>query len=240
MTADGDDAAGDGVPGRSSPGSPGPGSWGGLAGCAWALAYVPVHVYWAVTGDVSPFGDLPASLSPSQWRQANWAACVVIGGAAVFSLALVRPWGRRLPRFMLLGVAGVGAVFAVLHWAAFSAPTALRLLGVTGGAITTFDRWNLFVFEPWFLGMGLLLAVAAVQGARRDEGRRGAAAVAPPAPPRSVGATAAAALVLAGAFVVLVGVMTFQPRAYAVAGPALIVVGLGWRAAARRARMPNW
>ncbi len=84
-------------PGRAR-GARGPGMPG-----AWALAYVPIHVYWALTGSLRPFGELPGSLTDSQWRQANWAACFVITGAAVVSLALVQPWGRRLPRPILLG-----------------------------------------------------------------------------------------------------------------------------------------
>jgi hypothetical protein len=209
-----------------------PGTWAGTAGCAWALAYVPVHVYWAVRGSAAPFGDLPPSVRPSQWRQANWAACVVITAAAVLSLALVRPWGRRLPRWMLLGTAWLAAVFAIVHWISFSAATLLQMLGVGKGAVTTFDRWNLLVFEPWFLGMGVLLALAAVQRSRRQPG----VGMTPSAVPRSPGGTVSATLVLAGAFVVLVGVMTFNLRAYAVAGPGLVLGGLLLRLVAGRSR----
>ncbi len=207
----------------------------GYAGCAWALAYVPIHLYWALTGSAWPFGELPESLSDSQWRQANWGACVVIAGAAVISLALVQPWGRRLPRSMLIGVTGVGAVFALLHWVAFSAVTILKMSGVTAGAVSSFDRWNLFVFEPWFLGMGLLLGGAAVQNRRRHQE---IPVSGPGAVPRSVGEITSLALILSGALVVLVGVMTFFVWAFAVAGPGLIGIGVLTRLAVRRSQPP--
>jgi len=210
-------------------------SWAGYAGCAWALAYVPIHVYWALTGSAWPFNELPESLSDAQWRQANWGACAVIVGAAVVSLALVQHWGRRLPRPLLLGVAWVGAVFAVLHWVAFSAAILLNMIGVTDGAVTTFDRWNLFAFEPWFLGMGLLLAGAAAQNTRRLKQFDVARIL---SVPRSLGEIASAALILGGAVAVLVGVMTFHVWAYAVVGPCLFGIGMLIRVVARRSCSP--
>lgn len=209
-------------------------SWAVHAGCAWALAYVPIHLYWALTGRAWPTEELPEELTAPMWRQANWAACVVIVGAAVVALALVQPWGRRLPRSALIGVAWTGAVFAVLHWAAFSAVTVLDMVGVSGGTVTSFDRWNLFVFEPWFLGMGLLLAIAAQQNTRRHRGE----GVAKAAVPRSGGEIAATALMLSGAVVVLIGVMTFQIWAYAVLGPGLVGADALTRLVARRSKAP--
>lgn len=211
-------------------------SWAGFVGCAWALAYVPIHVYWAVTGDAWPIDGVPKGLTEPQWQQANWGATVVITGAAAVSLALVHPWGRRMPRSLLLGVAGVGAGFALLHWAAFSAGIALTMAGVIDGEITSFSRWNLFVFEPWFLGMGLLLAVAVSQHARSTHGPAGSERTTPP--PRR-GARAGAALVLGGSLVVLVGVMTFQVWVFAVAGPFLIGLGGLWHLLTRRAPQPT-
>lgn len=203
----------------------------GVAGCAWALAYVPIHVYWALTGGVWPLSELPESLTDSRWRQANWAASAVIIGAAALSLALVRPWGRRLPRPMLVGVAWVGAAFSVLHWVAFSAATVLNMAGVTDGAVTSFDRYNLFVFEPWFLGMGILLAWAAVQNTRTN---RDSARSRPVATRRSPGGRVSAALIVGGSVVVLVGVMAFEAAAYAIAGPGLVGVGVLIRVVAHR------
>ncbi len=206
------------------------GSWAGYAGCAWALAYVPIHVYWALVGSPAPLGELPEALTEPAWRQANWAASVVILGAAALSLALVRPWGRRLPGWLLLGIAWLGAAFAVLHWVAFSADTVLRLTGVVDGSVTTFDRWNLFVLEPWFLGMGVLLALAAVQHARRWPRAS--------TTPRTLAGTVFVTLVLGGSFVVLLGVMSFNPWMYVVVGPVVIAAGILLHVVTRRGRRP--
>ncbi len=204
--------------------------WAGWAGCAWAIAYVPIHGFWALTGNTWPIGELPQSVEAS-WRQTNWAACLVIAGAAVVCLALVQPWGRRLPRGLLLGVAWLGAGFALLHSIAQWAQILMKVTKVSDGTVTTFDRWDLVVFEPWFMVMGCLLALSAVQYARGDDGAGGVRAT---PLTRSPAALVSAALVLVGALVVLVGVMTFEPWAYAAAGPGLLLAGLVGRLTMRR------
>lgn len=195
-------------------------NWAGVAGCVWAIAYIPIHLYWAATASSWPFGELPEWLTPEEWRRANWGASVVIGAASLVCLALARPWGRRLPRPLLGGVAWAGAVFALLHWVVLSTATALKVLGVSEGTVTSFDRWNLFVFEPWFLGMGLLLAAAAINHRRIHDGGSTPAHSAQRRP-----GLVSPGLVVVGSLVVLVGVMTFEIWLYGVVGP--VVVGLG-------------
>jgi hypothetical protein len=149
-----------------------PGTWAGYAGAAWALAYVPIHLYWALGGGAAFLGVPDPDAA---FRTANWGASVVLAGAALVSLALVRPEGRVVPGWMLLGVAWVGSVASLLHWVTLSAVAVLHLTGaveVQAAAgrsveqLLAYDRWNLLVFEPWFLGMGLLLAAAAGQHRR--------------------------------------------------------------------------
>ena len=199
-------------------------TWAGYAGCVWALAYVPIHLYWALTGSLRPFGELPGSLTETAWRQGNWAASVVITGAALECLALVQPWGHRLPRPILLGVARVGAGFAVLHWVAYTAAPLLIMLGLADGEVTRFDRWNVLVFEPWFLGMGVLLATAARQNHRRHRETAVSQPTDAAAPPPPVGKMSSA-FVSVGALVVLLGVMAFDVWTFAVVGPSLIGIG---------------
>ncbi len=197
-----------------------------IVGVAWALAYLPIHVYWALTASFWPAGDLPASLDPEQWKVANWGASVVIVGAALVCLALDRPWGDLLPRRMLLGFGYVGAVFAILHWGLISAQTVFIVAGATERSATSFDRWNLYVFEPWFLGMGILLAVATAHRARRPRALPTSDSSTAPAAQRLAGVVAAV-LVLSGLVVVLFGVMSFSVWTFALYGPALIAAGLG-------------
>ena len=195
-------------------------NWAGVAGCGWAIAYIPIHLYWAVTASSWPFGELPEWLTAEEWRRANWGACVAIAAASLVCLALAQPWGRSFPRPVLGGLAWAGAVFALLHWVVLSAATALKVLGVSEGTVTSFDRWNLFVFEPWFLGMGLLLAVAAMNDRPGHQGGATPTRRARPGP-----GLVLTALVVGGSVVVLLGVMTFEIWLYAVVGP--VIVGLG-------------
>src|SRR5882762_1575083 len=123
--------------------------WGGWAGLVWALAYIPVHVYWALGGSAAFLG---LAKTNANFQIANWGASVVLLGAGLTTLALVRPWGRLLPRWGLLGVAWVGAAAGILHFAAFSGEALLRVTGwVTFPGYTerlrVADLWNLAVFE---------------------------------------------------------------------------------------------
>ena len=187
-------------------------------GFAWAVAYLPIHVYWALGGLSRPIG---IDGSQDGFRTANWGACVVILGAGLTCLCLVQPWGRLLPRGMRAGAAWLGGGFAVLHWAVFTAASALRLAGVVGcpshGSATPdqlrrFDWWNLGYFELWFGVMGLLLIVLAL--CTRGVEPVGAA------PSRS-----GTALVLAGVGTVVWGVFTFDAWIFALCGPVLIGAG---------------
>jgi hypothetical protein len=66
----------------------------GYIGLGWALAYVPVHVYWALGGLSTPIGI--TGHQPG-FRVANWGASVVIVGAALTCLTLTQRWGAALP-----------------------------------------------------------------------------------------------------------------------------------------------
>jgi len=109
------------------------------------------------------------------------------------------------------------------------------MIGVTNGAVSSFDRWNPFAFEPWFLGIGLLLAGAAAQNSRHLKQFVVSRTV---SLPRSLGGIASAVLILGGAVVVLVGVMTFHVWVYAVGGPVLLGIGTLSRLVARRSQRP--
>jgi hypothetical protein len=206
--------------------------WGGYAGLVWALAYIPIHIYWALGGSAAFLGLVRTN---TDFQIANWGASIVLLGAGLTAFALVRPWGRLLPRWGLLGAAWIGVVAGSLHAVAFSTVAALRLTGrmvvpdytdVLRGA----DIWNLVAFEPWFLIMGVFLAVAAVQNVRLFRGQP------KPAGGRVLRAVSAT-LVLSGLVVVLYGVYSFSVMTFLLYGPAIMGVGLGlaiWRQAALR------
>jgi hypothetical protein len=76
----------------------------------------------------------------------------VAGG--VLALALVRPWGRRVPRRLLAGVAWAASVVLTLYGGLLVAVGALVLAGVIGPAgpvDRTALRWHVLLWDLWFL-----------------------------------------------------------------------------------------
>ena len=147
-----------------------------------AFAYALVSLYWAlgghalvatVGGYVEQFarrgGAVPVLVALAA------AAAKVAGG--LLALALVRPWGRRVPRRWLLMGSSVASVLLVVYGG----------LNVLAGALVLFDvihpagrvdrtalRWHVGVWDLWFLVWGILLALAAI-GYWRRTAHRGAA-----------------------------------------------------------------
>ena len=96
------------------------------------------------------------------------AAAKVAGG--LLALALVRPWGRVVPRgWLLIGSAGA-SVLLVVYGGLNVVAGALVLSGVihpAGSVDRTALRWHVAVWDLWFLVWGILLALAAVGYWRR-------------------------------------------------------------------------
>ena len=133
-----------------------------------AFAYALVSLYWAVGGHgllstvggyVEHFarqgGALPVLVA--------LAAVVAKVAGGLLALALVRPWGRVVPRgWLLLSSAGASALLLVYGGLAVAA-AALVLSGVihpSAGVDRTALRWHLGVWVLWFLVWGILLALA--------------------------------------------------------------------------------
>lgn len=161
--------------------------WAGYLAAGWAGAYLlSAHLPIVILGRPLlpwPEDPRPGSQMPSNLTEA--AVIMMLVGAAGVSLALVRPWGRAVPRWLLLGIAWTGSGVAVAHWAIWSAQAAMRLIngfntpppnGVTLEAWQTYahrlDVLNLTLYEPWFLGMGILLGLTAWQNHRRSRALR--------------------------------------------------------------------
>jgi len=147
-----------------------------------AFAYALVSLYWAlgghalvatVGGYVEQFarrgGAVPVLVALAA------AAAKVAGG--LLALALVRPWGRRVPRRWLLTGASVAGVLLVVYGGLNVLAGALVLLDVihpAGRADRTALRWHVGVWDLWFLVWGILLVLAAI-GYWRRTANRGAA-----------------------------------------------------------------
>jgi prepilin signal peptidase PulO-like enzyme (type II secretory pathway) len=153
-------------------------AWPAYTAAVWAFVFAAVSVYWAAGGTAGARTIGPAIARPVLAREPGWVA--LLWGTAglkallgLLALALARPWGRRLPRRLLLGLAwAAAAVMGLYEGAASLVQHALMVAGVVGtpeGLGTTAARWHLWLWDPvWLLG-GALFALAARQAARRSE-----------------------------------------------------------------------
>ncbi len=137
---------------------PGPNtSWAGCAAALWALIFGFLHVAWAAGWYIG----LEAEQARKAFDQPSFLAydlgvaglCMVAVGVA---LALVRPWGHRLPRWLVGGLAWTGTVVLMLR--AASAVVQLLYLVVAGSFVARpmhfWDLWFcigaiLFGFSTW-------------------------------------------------------------------------------------------
>ena len=146
----------------------------GRAAALAAFLFAAVNLYWAVggTAGLDTLGGTIEERARAGDRAilaANWAAVVlkVLGG--VLALALIQPWGRRVPRWLLLATAWTGAAVLILYGTfqtSAVALVALDVIQVPEAIEPTALRWRLLLWEPWFLLWGLLLAAAALHHTR--------------------------------------------------------------------------
>ena len=146
-----------------------PGRWTGFAAAAVAFAFAAVSLYWALGGRAlldTLGGEIErrARAGDDVLLAANAVGVVLKLLGGVLALALVQPWGERLPRRPLLVVAWAGAavltVYGVLQTVSIVL-VALDRLELDEPLDTRALRWRMFLWEPWFLVWGVLLGAAA-------------------------------------------------------------------------------
>ena len=145
------------------------------AACVVAALYAVVSFYWAL-GGTAGLNTLGGSLErlarngvPTVLWLAGAAGVLKVAGAAL-ALALVRPWGRVVPRRLLLAAAWTGSVVLVLYGGLYVVGGALVLSGVidvSGPVDRTALWWHVLVWDLWFLVWGVLLGLAAWHHGRR-------------------------------------------------------------------------
>jgi hypothetical protein len=172
------------------------GPWAGYAASAWAIAYaIGVRGYQGLGGTVGLPGDFN---DRGGFEQASLQAGVFLLLVGIGALAFVRPWGLRLPRWLVIVPALAGSAFAIAHALTAYVTKPLHALDVVhldfGGwrhvDETSLILWDLLFYEPWFLGLGVLTTLGAIHHFRRTGGSEAAAG-------RLVAGTVAAALVTA-------------------------------------------
>jgi hypothetical protein len=151
-------------------------AWAGYAAAAWAIAYaVFVRGYHALGGTVGLAGTFE---DPAAMRRASLVAGVGILLVGIGALALVRPWGLRLPRWLIIVPAIAGSAYAISHALTAYVTKPLHALGVVELEFEGWASrdeaaqfaWDLLLYEPWFLGLGVLVTLATVHHYRRTGG----------------------------------------------------------------------
>lgn len=126
--------------------------WTGYAACVWAGVFAAPHVWWmlGVSAGFPGGDDTYAVALRNPWFVAyNLIVIILCGMGVVVALALVQPWGRRLPRWMLTT-------------AAWGACALLTLRGLAGLVV---DGSADLLWWPTFLLGGLLFGLLAYAGA---------------------------------------------------------------------------
>ncbi|GAA4433946.1 hypothetical protein GCM10023148_40070 [Actinokineospora soli] len=144
--------------------------WFAYATAGWAFAFAVVHVYWAFGGGLG----LPEGFSVpdnTMLLVIDIIAVPLCVGGGLLGLALVRPWGARFPRRLLLVAAWAMAALCLVH----SVPTVISATAVLARGeqhtLSLPERFSYFGYEPyWFLG-GIVSAIAAFVYQRATRGR---------------------------------------------------------------------
>ncbi|MGW5342859.1 DUF3995 domain-containing protein [Streptomyces sp. HUAS TT3] len=149
--------------------------YSGYVAAVAALAYAAPHFWWGAGIGATFPGDF-AGAPHGTWEAAvgYWGMGGVAVFGAVLALALVRPWGRRLPR-RLLAVPALIASFGMSLWGfTYFALQYLLAAGrvVSAPAFAAKDAhpdavWGLFWYGL-FLVWGIALGVAAYERLHRD------------------------------------------------------------------------
>jgi len=151
-------------------------AWAGYAAFAWAAAYaIGVRGYQGLGGTVGIAGTFE---DPEGMRRASLVAGAGILLVGVGALATVRPWGLRLPRWLVIVPALTGSAYAAAHALTAYVTKPLDALGVVELQFRGWERrdqtaqflWDLLFYEPWFLGLGMLVTAGAVHHHRRTGG----------------------------------------------------------------------
>jgi hypothetical protein len=170
-----------------------PPGWQAYAASALAIAYaIGVRGYHGLGGTIGLSGTFE---DPAGFERASLQAGAFLLLVGIGALALVRPWGLRLPRWLVIGPALAGSVFAMAHALTAYVTKSLDLFGAVDLEFRgwkTLDEghliaWDLLFYEPWFLALGVLVTAGTLHHHRRtggsDRARR-----------RLIGITAAATL----------------------------------------------
>jgi len=142
-----------------------PNPWAAYGAGLWSLIFAAFHVIWAAGWYVG-LNQGQASIA---FRKPLFLAYdLVVAGlcvvGALVALALVQPWGRRVPRLLLIGCLWAGTGLLVLRGGASVIQSAYLL------SVGRFSFAAMGIWEPWFyLGATLFSLTAWRYGRRRRQ-----------------------------------------------------------------------
>jgi Protein of unknown function (DUF3995) len=154
-------------------------AWAAYAACALALLYAVPSFYWGLGGTAGldtvggAIEELARTRDPASVALGIGAGVLKVAGA-LLALALIRPWGRAIPRRLLVGAAWAASMVLTAYGGLLVAVGALVLTGLisTSGPVDrTALRWHVLLWDLWFLVWGLVLGVAAWQFGRESRNR---------------------------------------------------------------------
>jgi hypothetical protein len=140
--------------------------WAAYGAAAWAFAFAAVSAYWALGGELgretiaADITRIPLANDPVVvWATAGMKALV-----GMLALALVRPWGRLLPRPMLIAATWSAGLLLALYGGASLVDHGRMVAGLRPTPEVLGEqaaRWHLLLWDPvWLLGGVLFLAAA--------------------------------------------------------------------------------
>jgi hypothetical protein len=154
-------------------------TWVAYTACALAWLNAVPSFYWALGGTAGlhtlggAIEELARSRDPAGVALGIGAGLLKVAGG-LLALALVRPWGRAIPRRLLGGAAWAASAVLTAYGGLLVAAGALVLGGLispSGPVDRTALRWHVLLWDLWFLVWGLALGVAAWHFGRESRSR---------------------------------------------------------------------
>jgi hypothetical protein len=160
-------------------------AWPAYAGCIWAVLYaVFVRFYQAAGGSIGIPGQ---PKDPEGFYMVSYISGVIIMFCGFVLIALIKPWGKVVPnwipfiggrkihRLIILIPTLFCTVYLIAHGVTGMITKALFLAGVITINLQPYwiaidmhslALWDLLLYEPWFLILGILVGLSAAHYAQ--------------------------------------------------------------------------
>lgn len=160
----------------------------------WCVVFGALHLYWGLGGNAglvafsTPSNQTAAITHDPVYMGLTWAVGFVCLYGAFITLAALQPWGRYIPRWIVLTTLWVACGLCIVRGIGNPVQTLLVITGVVfdemlqGPDTEAWLRWMLLdavVFSPWFTLGGIAFGVTA-RSARPHGNKREEIALQPP------------------------------------------------------------